>query len=331
MELSDFLSKIGAFRHFNEDLLKRLAACAWRQSFDEGAYIFRKGDSSREPFAILNGSVQLRINSDAGEFTLGVISPGFLFGEANYIDQKGRSGDAVASENCELLLFDADRLAAVAEGDTAFEAALLWAFWHSLSQKLRRANSQLSEFFSDRGVVAPPIDVPAIPHKSEDGLDLESRRQVFLEQRLSPMEIHFLASLSEEERFRTGEVIFREGDQGDKMFVVLEGRVMITKNVDGAGEEALDFLERGEYFGEMALIDDEPRSASAKAHDEGALVLSIAREVVEGLLKIDNVASTRLLNILCGLGATRLRAVDEKMIGWYLLSQPGTDQIDRMS
>ena len=54
------------------------------------------------------------------------------------------------------------------------------------------------------------------------------------------------------------------------MYVVLEGRVMISKRIPGAGEDALAFLERGDYFGEMALIDDENRSASATAHDDGA-------------------------------------------------------------
>ena len=64
------------------------------------------------------------------------------------------------------------------------------------------------------------------------------------------------------------------------MYVVLEGRVMISKYIPGAGEEALAFLERGDYFGEMALIDNQPRSADAKAHDGGAVVLAIPRDVL---------------------------------------------------
>ena len=49
------------------------------------------------------------------------------------------------------------------------------------------------------------------------------------------------------------------------MYVVLEGRIMISKYIPGAGEEALAFLERGDYFGEMALIENQPRSADAKS------------------------------------------------------------------
>lgn len=322
MEISEQLRGFEAFSHFDGEMRDRLAACAWKQTFDPGAYLFRQGDPSREPLALASGSIELRIASPNGDFELGVLGPGHLFGEANCIDHLGRSSDAVCRETCEVILFDADRLAAMSDNDPAFELALLWAFWHSLARKLRRANGQLDTFFSGQGAAPPPLDVPAQPRSSEEGLDLSARRAVFLEQRLSPMEIHFLASLSAEERFRAGETIFREGDPGDKMYVVLEGRVMISKSIPGAGEEALAFLERGDYFGEMALIDDEPRSASAKAHEgDGCVLLSIAREVVEGLLNIDSVASTRLLSILCGLGASRLRAIDQKIVGWYVLAQ----------
>jgi CRP/FNR family transcriptional regulator, cyclic AMP receptor protein len=322
MEISHQLREFKAFSHFDDEKLGRLAACAWRQGFDSGAYIFRQGDPSREPFALVSGAIELRIVSPAGDFVLGALSPGQLFGEANYIDHLGRSSDAVVAESCGVLLFDADRLAAMASSDASFELALLWSLWHGLAGKLRRANARLDTFFADRGTPPPPREAPAVPRQSDKGLDLSQRRAVFLEQRLSPMEIHFLASLSSEERFASGETIFLEGEPGQKMYVVLDGRVMISKSIPGAGEEALAFLERGDYFGEMALIDDENRSAAAKAHEpSGALVLSIAREVVEGLLNIDSVASTRLLSILCGLGASRLRAIDQKIVGWYVLAQ----------
>jgi CRP-like cAMP-binding protein len=104
------------------------------------------------------------------------------------------------------------------------------------------------------------------------------------------------------------------------MYIVLEGQVRISKQIPGVGEEALAFLERGDYFGEMALIDQAPRSADARAHSGGAVVLAIPREVVEGLLDIRKVTSLRLLALLCSLVAQRLREIDEKLVGWFILS-----------
>jgi CRP-like cAMP-binding protein len=95
---------------------------------------------------------------------------------------------------------------------------------------------------------------------------------------------------------------------------------MISKYVSGAGEEALAFLERGDYFGEMALIDNQPRSADAQAPEGGAVVLAISREVLNGILDINKISSLRLLKILCTLVATRLRELDDKIIGWFILA-----------
>ena len=104
------------------------------------------------------------------------------------------------------------------------------------------------------------------------------------------------------------------------MYFVLEGAVRISKHIPGAGEEALAILEKGDFFGEMALIDNQPRSADARAHDDGAVVLSIPRDVVQRLLNIRKVSSLRLLQILCTIMAKRLREVDEKLVSWFIFS-----------
>ena len=67
------------------------------------------------------------------------------------------------------------------------------------------------------------------------------------------------------QRFRRGEVVFRQGDPGDALYVVLSGRVKIS-SPSGSGVEAiLTTLRPGEWFGALALLDGAPRSASATA------------------------------------------------------------------
>ncbi len=60
--------------------------------------------------------------------------------------------------------------------------------------------------------------------------------------------------------YETGQVIFNQGDQGDCMYVILDGDVRIETS-----ERLIDIISEGEIFGEMALVDDSPRSASAVA------------------------------------------------------------------
>lgn len=77
-----------------------------------------------------------------------------------------------------------------------------------------------------------------------------------------------LARATEDARtFRAGEVIFREGESGTEFFVVKSGKVAVQH-----GNKTLQVLGEGEIFGEMALIDSEPRSASVIAETDAVVV-----------------------------------------------------------
>ncbi len=76
--------------------------------------------------------------------------------------------------------------------------------------------------------------------------------------------------------YSDGDIIFREGDTGDVMYVLQSGQVRITKQT-GAGEVSIATLRPGEIFGEMALFDRQPRSATAVASGD-ARVLSVDKK-----------------------------------------------------
>jgi CRP/FNR family transcriptional regulator, cyclic AMP receptor protein len=322
MRLNERFASFALFDHFAPEQLERLAQCATLVRFPGGATVLKEGDGSQDAYLVHLGRVRIKRDTAYGSFELARLNEGELFGETSFVDSGPRSMDAVAEQASELFLLSPVTLGSVADQDPKFATALWWAFWRSLSTKLRLTNERLTKFF-ESGVTLP-ADVP--PPREPTGsfrLHLDQKQDLFQEQKLSRMEIHFLASLSKERQLKGGEVLFREGDAGDAMYVVLDGRVRISKQIPGAGEEALAFMERGDWFGEMALIDNQPRSAEATAHDGGAVVLAIPRDVVSGLLDIRKVSSVRLLRILCALLAKRLREVDDKLVGWYILSGGG--------
>src|SRR4029079_2277213 len=75
-------------------------------------------------------------------------------------------------------------------------------------------------------------------------------------------------------QFTPGELIFAEGDSGSDMFILQTGRVEIVKLIGGA-ERRLAVLETGDFFGEMAMLEELPRNASARALDHvSALTVS---------------------------------------------------------
>jgi CRP-like cAMP-binding protein len=72
--------------------------------------------------------------------------------------------------------------------------------------------------------------------------------------------------------YLAGEVIFEEDGPGDLMFVILDGEVEILKAAHSGSAKVLSTLKKGEFFGEMALIDGHPRSASAVAKTDAKLL-----------------------------------------------------------
>ncbi len=90
------------------------------------------------------------------------------------------------------------------------------------------------------------------------------------------------AKVLERKVFYAGQKIFSEGDRGDRAYLIQEGTVEIVKN-----EAVLARLNKGEIFGEMALVDDQPRMATARAGSDVSVVI-IGREAFrEKLQKAD--------------------------------------------
>jgi len=152
-------------------------------------------------------------------------------------------------------------------------------------------------------------------------LDLELLRKTDLFKGLSKEELGKITGISAKESFKAGEEIFGEGEKGDKFYLILKGEVRISKIISGIGEEALRVLKKGEYFGEMSLIDDEPRSAHAIANTDVDLMV-IDRNDFEKLLREDKELAYKLLWSLVRTLSQRLRETNEKIKSFFAMTGP---------
>ena len=123
--------------------------------------------------------------------------------------------------------------------------------------------------------------------------------------------LRLVAQVAVEESHPMGSVIFRHGDAGEKLYVILEGRVRICREVQGMGEEALAVLGPGEVFGEMALLDDSTRSADARVHERCAL-LAIHRDAFEDLLFVHKDLAYEVLWNVVRMLTKRLRETNDR-------------------
>ena len=94
-----------------------------------------------------------------------------------------------------------------------------------------------------------------------------------------------------------GHVIFKEGEPGDTMYIIQKGRVKITKRVDNV-EKILMVLGKGDFFGEMALIRNTPRTATATAVDTCEL-LAFNREGFLSMISKNSNIAMNIIEKLC--------------------------------
>lgn len=129
---------------------------------------------------------------------------------------------------------------------------------------------------------------------------------------LGPAALQQLASIASEESFKLGDFVFREGSPGDALYLLLTGKVRISREVAGMGEEALAILAPGDYFGEMSIIDGAPRSADARVHERCGLLV-IKKADMEDLLFLDKDLAYEILWSWVRTLSARLRETNDKM------------------
>lgn len=124
--------------------------------------------------------------------------------------------------------------------------------------------------------------------------------------------LELIARIAAEETHPLGTLIFEHGQPGEKLYVILEGRVRISRNVPGMGEEALAILGPGAVFGEMALIDAAPRSADARIHERCRL-LALPKDAFEDLLFLQKDLAYEVLWSFVRMLTVRLRETNDKL------------------
>jgi CRP-like cAMP-binding protein len=126
-----------------------------------------------------------------------------------------------------------------------------------------------------------------------------------------------VAALAGRRSYDEGEIIFMRGDPGDSLCGVVTGRVRISASLAGGKEVFLNIMEPGDAFGEIALLDGSPRTATATAMSKTELTI-LARDAFAGLLRAEPQLAEHLIQLLC----KRVRWTAEQMEDSALLSVP---------
>jgi CRP/FNR family transcriptional regulator, cyclic AMP receptor protein len=135
--------------------------------------------------------------------------------------------------------------------------------------------------------------------------------QVVLFQDLEAQAVAILAPLLIAKKFTAGTVIFRELDDSDALYIVEQGTVVVSKHVSGDVDVVLTRFQRGDFFGEMGLFDNAPRSATANVETD-SLLWRLDRGVFHDIFSHHPDIAAKICYRLVKVFIERLRVTNEQ-------------------
>jgi ATP-binding cassette subfamily B protein len=244
-EIAALLRAQPLFSGLEDKEIEGLAGRGTMQALPMGRTIFREGEQGDTAYLIYSGRVRVLKGANGREITLGTLSRGDFVGERAVLTGEPRVASARAAEDAVVIGFD--------------------------SQAFRDA-------CSDQPELAGYFDRLA----SDRALINFLRINTFLSALPPRLVAPFMERLGES-RFAAGETIFRQGDPGDRLYIVAEGQVKVTQR-DNGRERVLAHYDEGDYFGERALVLSDPRYATASAQSD-VRCLTITKASVQALLQ----------------------------------------------
>ncbi len=153
---------------------------------------------------------------------------------------------------------------------------------------------------------------PPVTEKDRQPRALDALRAVPLFADLKDSELKKVLRVLHERTYQAGEVVFREGEPGAGMYIIKRGAVNILIRAPEGGDRVIASLGDRQFFGEMALLEDEARSATCVATERTEL-LGFFEPDLEGLIERDARLGSRILWRLARLMGTRLRTMNETL------------------
>ncbi|EPG73494.1 cyclic nucleotide-binding domain protein [Leptospira fainei serovar Hurstbridge str. BUT 6] len=283
-------------------------------NFPKGSYVIVEGKKEAHNFFIIRqGKVRVaRENQVVGEDPNQLLGPGDFFGVVAAMSQHAQIESAIALTDVSLIQVSYDQFGTLIQKNTPVAMKIIRYF----SMKLRQFDSTITRLSFRSAVEEDPNQLFAIGEyyfNQKNNLHAAYAFQKYLQYlpngqfatqaklKLQTMNQPVASAAIDYTKFNRSysdnEMIFCEHEPGRELYIIQHGRVKITKIVD-SNEVLLAVLQSGDIFGEMALLDNKPRSASAIAWGEEIQLLAINKANFEGMVKAQPQLATRLITLL---------------------------------
>src|SRR3989442_738582 len=160
---------------------------------------------------------------------------------------------------------------------------------------------------------------PIITRRTFTPVNVKLLKQAAIFQDLDEGELARVTEVCREQKFTVGQYVFKEGEPGNRLFLISEGEVRISRTIPGSGEEALALLKPGSCFGEMSIFDRSERSTDAIANTACTLI-TISRSDFDLLLDFNRDIAYKVLWSVVRLLSARLRVTNDNLRSFLAMS-----------
>ena len=311
-------------------------------NFRKGSYILVEGKNDSDKFYIIKtGNVKCFKMNDPNNILTKTLGPGDFVGVIPCMSGHSQIENVVALTDVSCISVRKDQYSELIEKNTSVALKIIRTFAH----RVRSMNEQLTQLALNSISIDSPehifdvaeyydrvrrTDIAAYAYNSYlrecpqgiKAFEAASRLNML---RSSVVSQPFTAHSELVRSYKKDTMIFSESQSGSDMFIIQDGVVSISKVVDG-NEVTLAMLKRGDMFGEMALLENKPRSASAIAHEDCRLMV-VNRQNFDQMVgtqpqlisRLTTMLSERLWSMYRHLDNACLRDYQHKMIDMLAL------------
>lgn len=299
------------------------------ENYIAGSFIMVEGKKNETNFYIIRtGKVKVsKENPVLSEEPFTIIGPGDFFGVVSCMSGHSRQESAVALENTSLICVEKDMFGLLIQKNPAVAMKIIRFFSRKLRQfdhaitslTLKTAGEEdpehlfnIGEYYLKKRAINHAIYsyqkyIEYCPNGSYRNKSLE--RLKTLKSPFKAPDMPYRKGMNR--KYPDNTMLFSEAEPGDELFIIQDGKVKITKIMEE--EILLAVLKTGDIFGEMALLDNKPRSASAISYGD-VTVLAINKSNFEGMVQAQPQLATRLIQLLGERMWTAYRQLENLMI-----------------
>lgn len=269
-------------------------------SYNKGAYITIEGKQAGHFFIIRGGRVRIEKELDIPEEEEeSILKPGDFFGVVSTMSNHAHIDSAVALDDCTLITVRPDQYSLLIERNSPVAMKIINGF----SRQVRLLDQALTRFTFKSSVEADEKHLFQVGEyyarqnqfnqayyayykyclSNPGGANVKVAQQRMAKIKpyaktanLNPETNQFIRSYPKDT------MLFAEGESGPELYIIQKGSIRITKIVDD-NEVLLALLQAGDIFGEMALLDNKPRSASAIANED-SILMAVNRANFKGMV-----------------------------------------------